>query len=497
MQTTNEFDYRKWLKLIGKHKRLFLITALSLMTIAVIVSYLLPEKYEAKSTVFIEKTLLNELVKGFAVTPSMEDKTKGLSYAMVSRPLLQKVIADLDPALVGNNDTETLIAKFQKNTNVELKNDENLFTISYKGENPRLAKAYVNTLVKRYIDENVSATRAESYGASKFLSDQVASVKEKMDKADAEVSRYRAEKGGVLSADPASVEREIAGAQQRIDEIEYRKAGLEATRSQLKKRNPARMQLQTLEKRLAEMRSEYTDSYPEVIRLKSELDSARAAAAASGDSGLGGDERQEIEKIDMEISALRGIESKQNGYIASSRATLRNIPSARSELDQLEREKANQKQMYDQLVARHGQSEFSKQMEVQDKATTFKIVDPAALPVKPISPNRVAIILGGILGGILAAFGLVLLMDYYDESVKSPDHLKSTGLPVLAVIPKMRIPDEIKLEKARDKKLYALSACYFSLILLVLLLEVFQMPLLSSAFNSAQFKQYLSQDVKK
>ncbi|WP_243688583.1 Wzz/FepE/Etk N-terminal domain-containing protein [Geotalea toluenoxydans] len=302
MPTTNDFDYKRYLNLVKQRKTLFLVTALAVMTITVIVSYVLPEKYEAKCTVFIEKALINELVRGFAVTPSMEDKIKGLNYAMASRPLLQKVVSDLDLNLGKNGDTDTLISQFQKDTKVELRDKENLFTISYTGENPKRARDYVNTLVRRYIEENSSSIRAESYGASKFLSEQITVLKEKMDKAEAEVNRFRMEKGSVATADPAALEREISGAQQRIDEIAFRKAQLEASRNQLKKHNPAQMRLQTLEKKLEEMRVEYTDRYPEVMRLKSEIESVREQAlASSGQARLGGAEMQELERIDAEL----------------------------------------------------------------------------------------------------------------------------------------------------------------------------------------------------
>jgi polysaccharide chain length determinant protein (PEP-CTERM system associated) len=493
MPKNNEFDYKRYLKLVKQRKTLFVVAALTVMTVTVIVSYLLPEKYEAKSTVFIEKTFINELVKGFAVTPSMEDKIRGLTYAMGSRPILQKVAADLH--LNGSN-ADAMIAQFQKDTKVELKDKEGLFTISYSGENPKLAKDYVNTLVKRYIEENSTSIRAESYGASKFLSEQINAMKEKMDRAEAEVSRFRMAKGAVAAADPAALEREISGAQQRIDEIQLRKAQLEAARNQLKKHNPAQLRLLTLEKRLEEMRVEYTDRYPEVMRLKSEIESLRAQAlASSGEAKLGGAELQELERVDAELRVLRSAESKQYAAIASARGILRNIPAAKAELEQLERDKTNQKQVYDQLVTRHGQSEFSKRMEAEDKGTTFRVVDPAVLPVKPVSPNRIAIILMGIAGGFVAAFALILVLDYYDESVKSLDALKGLGLPVLAVIPKMRIPAEIKQQQTYDVRLYAVSACYFSLILIVLLLELLQVPFFSSSLDSLQLKQYLSQAV--
>lgn len=492
MPISNELDYKKHLNLIKQHKKLFLITALTIMTLTVIASYVLPKKYEAKCTVFIEKSLINEIVKGLAVTPSMEDKIKGLSYAMSSRPLLMKVINDLDLNLGKNANIDGMIAKFQKDTKVELKNDENLFTISYVSDNPRLSRDYVNTLVRRYIEENVSSSRAESYGASKFLSEEVAALKEKMDRADAEVNRFRRENASAVAADPAALEREITSAQQRVDEIQLRRAQLEAARSQLRKNNPARNRLMALERQLEEMRVAYTDNYPEVVRLKSEIDSARELASQSaGGSNLAAGE--ELERIDAELRALRTSESKQYGYIASAREMLRNIPAAKSTLEQLERERLSHKALYDQLVTRQGQSEFSNKMDVQDKGTTFRIVDPAVLPVKPTSPNRVALILIGIGGGLVAAFGLLLVVDYYDQSVKSLEPLKSIGVPVLVVIPKMFVPAEVKLQKSKDMRLYTASACYFSLILIVLLLEFLEVSALDTSLDPLLLKQYFTE----
>ena len=48
---SNEFDYKKYLNLIERKKYLFIIVALVIMTAAVIISYVLPRKYEARSTV--------------------------------------------------------------------------------------------------------------------------------------------------------------------------------------------------------------------------------------------------------------------------------------------------------------------------------------------------------------------------------------------------------------------------------------------------------------
>jgi hypothetical protein len=110
-------------------------------------------------------------------------------------------------------------------------------------------------------------------------------------------------------------------------------------------------------------------------------------------------------------------------------------------------------------------------MAVQDKSTTFRIVDPAVLPIRPIFPNRVMFILMGIAAGIAAGFGLILAMDFFDSSVKSVDNLKALGIKVLAVIPKISDPLAIEKERRKDLRLYLASGTYFSMIVALLALE--------------------------
>lgn len=493
MSTTNEFDYKKYLILIGKNKKLFVITALVIMTVITSVSYFLPRKYEANSTVFIEKSVISDLVKGIAVTPSMEDKIKVLNYAITSRTLLLKVIDDLDLNVNKQNDAqlEELVAKFQKNTVIKLKNDENFFIISFTNENPRLARDYVNTLVRRYIEENVSSKREESYGATKFLSEQIEVYKEKMDKAEAEVNNFKTGKMGVIATDPAILQKEINDAQQKIDDMRLKLAQVESLRNQIKKNNPLQQKMLSLQKKLDDMLVEYTESYPEVIRLKTELHAVKEQLRRSTGSDMSPAETQDLDRVEAEIKALKASVANQHAIISSNRSLLHNIPVAKATLDQLEREKNNQKNLYEQLVARHGQSEVSKQMEVQDKATTFRIVDPAIMPINPVSPNRVNIILMGIGAGLVSAFCLLILLDHLDQSVKTVDALKSFGLPILAIIPKMQNPAELLLQKKRDVKLYVIAGVYFSLILTVLLIEVLNSSLSNTFIDSIQIKQYL------
>jgi succinoglycan biosynthesis transport protein ExoP len=470
----NEFDYRKYLNLLLKHKRLFAITALIIMTGTAVVSYLLPKKYEARSSIFVERNVLNELFKGMAVTPSVDESLRRLNSAINSRTLLTKVANDLDLNLKNQSDAQldATINGLRNRTNLQFDDKEGLIKFSFIDENPRFARDYVNTLVRRYIEENLSSKREESYGATSFISDQIASVKQKLDKAEAEITKFRAEKVAVLASEPASLLPEISASQQRLDDLSLRRSQLEAERNRLKTNDPAKDRVAALQRRLEELRVEYTDNYPEVIKVKADIEAAKKEIGRGlKGSGAAVPNSQELDRVEAELNAVRMSESSQRAQLAASRGLMRENPGTKAAMDKLEQERGNYKTMYDQLMARHGQAEFSNQMEVQDKAATIRIMEPAIMPRVPVSPNRFRIILIGIAAGIAAGFGVLLAIDYFDKSVKTVDTLKTLGINVLAVIPKISDPKAIEIERRNDLRLYIASGTYFTMIVALLALE--------------------------
>ncbi len=481
----SEFDYKKYLELIVRRKELFVKLALLIMTLAIVVSYVLPKKYEASSTVFIEKNVISDLVKGITVTPSMEDTIKVLTYAITSRTLLNKAAENLDMTVTrrGRVNPEELYKTLQKNTVVKVK-DKNLFTISYTDGDPRMARDFVNTLVRLYIEENTSSKRGESYDATKFLGEQIDTFKEKLVKAEQELNNFKRDKGGVIAVDEAKLFEEINISQQKLYDLELRRRQLEGMRTVTRKSgDPLQSRLSALQKRLDELRVEYTDSYPEVIKIKGDMDTIRQQLRTRGTTYQPLDP-QELDKIDSEVAAIRASESSLRRYIATNQSLLRSLPSAKANLERLESERENQKKIYDELYARHGQSEVSKQMEVQDKSTTFRVVDPAILPLKPASPNRLRIMLLGFVAGLAGSFGILFLLDQMDGTVKDVDFLKEFGVPVLAVISRIRVPSELDRQRRRTKRLCIYAGAYFLFLLCFPLTEVAGLTFMDSLVDN-------------
>lgn len=495
-------DYSRYLNLFKKNKKLFFFTALSIMTLAVIFSYLLPKKYEAKSTVFVEKNVVTDLLKGITANPTSDDSQMAMTYALTSRTLLTKVINNVDFNLRTQNDAEVenLLDEIRKNINITVSGkDHDLFVVSFQYYNPKVARDFVNTLVQMYIEENVSAERDESYGANKFLTQEIATYKDRLDKAQANLSKFKTSNGALTSDDDDRLLHDIDKAEQNLADLKVRKGQLEQEKTYAQSAtDPLKVKLDSLTKKLGELRAQYTDKFPEVVDTKSQIKSLQQEIKnRKGVAGPGVLKPEQLWKVDTELNSIKENEAVLEQFIAKDKEMLNSIPKTMSGIEKLQGEKDNEKNMYDLLFLRQNQSEVSKEMELQDKSTTFRVIDPAVTPIAPVSPNRVKIILLGIAAGIAAGVGLLIAADYLDDSIKTVDSLKALGLPVLAVIPLIQGDDEITREKDKAFRAYILSGCYFSLILAVLAMEALGVTFLDSMASSLHLPAVVARFLEK
>jgi polysaccharide chain length determinant protein (PEP-CTERM system associated) len=479
-------EFFRYLSMVMKKRYLFVAVAVVLMTAVIIVSYMMPEKYEAKSTVFIERNVIERLVKGIAITPSMQDRIRILRETMLGRSLVLKVIRklDLDNDVNSDAELEMLIMRYQNKTNIRVSKN-NLIRVSFVSKDPALARDYINTLVNVYVENNIFAKKAEAYDANKFLGKQVEFFKTKMDEGEDAVIKFRQEQGIFVALDEASVINEIKRYRSEIEQIKIRINELEASKksldSQLKGEKPYNITvfntkstadtIKALETRLRQLLITYTENYPEVVKIRSEIEALRKgqqqepvqyleSPSESGINPVYQEIKQKIMETEAEIQALNAKERHLKSLIQQKERELREIPESRKKLADLLKERDTYKKVYEQLLVRLGQSEVSKQMEIEDKATTFRIIEPAILPTIPVSPNRPLMILLAVAIGIAGAFVLVFVLDYIDNSVKSIDSLKELGLPVLAVIPVIRTDDEIATLRKKDRLLYGFAGLY-------------------------------------
>lgn len=465
-------QYHYYLRIILARKRLFLAISLSIMTIGVIIAYKMPKIYKAESTVFLDQNVITDLVKGIAVTPSVEGKIKMLSVTLLSRGMLLKVIDEIDKDMHLKTDIqqEQYLDDLVKRIQVSFNEKERVFRIALRDKSPIFARDFVNALTRKYIEDNTSSKREESLDATKFLGEQIESFKKRIDAAELAIDKFKSEKGFILASDDVFLRGEIAGAERKLEELIIKRSQLESKKRLLFEFGPestGSSKLAEAERRLADLESRYTDSNPKVGNARSEVARLKSGKSTSHfSSRLDSTTMASAQMLQVEIDSYKEMEAHQSKIISESEKLLREMPAVKAELAELVRKKDNESVVYQQLVSRYGQSEVSKQMELQDKSVTFRIMDPAVTPLAPISPNRLAIILGSVVAGIGLAIGLIVMLEIIKGGVTSPADLKHFDIPVLAVIPHVtNLPIDTE-RRRQDRLIFGFAAGYFVLILL-------------------------------
>ncbi|MCA9933259.1 MAG: polysaccharide biosynthesis tyrosine autokinase [Ardenticatenaceae bacterium] len=123
----------------------------------------------------------------------------------------------------------------------------------------------------------------------------------------------------------------------------------------------------------------------------------------------------EIEDLDRQISALEGVET----------------PEEIAALSRLETQRNEARLRYTEAFNELNDLQVSQIQE----SNNIQPIEPAALPTSPIRPRTMSnTLLAAAVGGMLA-LGIIFLIEYLDDTVKTPDQvMEDTGLSTLGAI---------------------------------------------------------------
>jgi len=477
----------KYLRALYHYRYLAIFVARLVMTVIGAYSFTLPKKYSVDTTVFIERNVIDNLVRGIAVTPDINDRIRVLRYAILSRDLVTKTLETVgsDIFTKSNAEQQNYVSKLIERIHLRIRGQE-LFVVSLIDKDPAFAQSFVNSLVGKYVEENISAKREETYGANRFLGEQIDTFKLKLEEAEDKIIAFRNRNGIYFSVDEGATLANIRELEGQIENIELTQDTILARKGQIQSQldtlpetidmvseSAEGGRLASMEGQLSNLLLKYTDNYPEVIRLKSEIEALKIRLTQP-ESTSDKPERtrltslnplhQELQgrvfELDAELSSLRAQKINLQKTIAKRETELRDVPEARKELGILIQERDSVRNIYDELLGRLSQSEVSKQMEIGNKASTFRIVDAAVLPEVPVSPNMIKMFLLALVGGIGCGVGVVFLLVNMDNKVRDVAVFDELGLDVLATIPNIADPHQLKRRLRKDIILFGVSGSY-------------------------------------
>ena len=123
-------------------------------------------------------------------------------------------------------------------------------------------------------------------------------------------------------------------------------------------------------------------------------------------------------------------------------------PEVEKGLFKLMRDYENAKEKYEEVKSKQINAKIAENLEQENKAERFTMLEPPLFPEKPVKPNRKKLIGLGFFGGIAAALGLVFLLESVNARVRGVEALESiTKVRTMVTLPYIYTQGEINRKK--------------------------------------------------
>ncbi len=441
-----EINVLEYLHLLWNQRWLILAVFLVCLVLAGAWSFTRPKRYTAVTKLTVERSprIMKDAAASFYGWWEMDRIIADQVEILKSRRLAKRVVEKLGlagtPGMGEGDPAQRLLASLQ----VKPGKESDVITVSFTAGDPQRAAEWLNVYVQELIALNIEDNLERTRKVYEVIQSKLEPLRRQVETSEQALLSFKERKDALLFADQ---DKNVITEQVNTLTSEYAKA--KAERIQLETKIAALRQLRAeriseasfpevlddptiqaltqqrnqLEVELAEKLRTYKEGHPVIKDLRSRLAGIDGRIEAQIKTILTALQTDYEIKRRREQSLYANIQKLRDQSIELSKQTM--------EYERLKRQYEQNKTFYEEMLAR------SKEVDISSTAgmNNLRVIDPAHPPKQPSSPNiQRSLALGGVLG-LMLGVGLVFLLDYADQTVRTPDDVERyLGLDTLAVI---------------------------------------------------------------
>jgi len=441
-----------------------------------------PKKYEASTTILAQDaSIITPLMEGAASATANKNRAGMARDVIFSRRVLDEVLRTggwlaSSPSPI---ERDKLIESIKARTKI-VNNRENLITISYFDSDPRRAFEVTRAFGQLFISESLLSKQRESRDAYEFINSQVEAYRGKLTDAEDKLKAYRDANADARPGSDIDTNSRISALRTQIEnnrmdamQKQSQAAALNAQLSGESEVNAVQTVGGIYQAQLAEMQSQldkllltYTDSYPDVVRLRHQIEDVRtqmqsADASRAVDGGtvdrmvtmnpVNQQMRVQLATIRSDAAAASARVSASESMLQSELERSKRIANSENVTAELTRDYTVNRDVYQDLLKRRENARVSMNLDAEQRGLTFQVQDPAVLPLVPSGLRFMHFGLAGVALSLAVPFGLLFAVARFDPRVRSVGQLeRATGFPVLATIPFYPTPRDRRREHLQN-----------------------------------------------
>ncbi|WP_308700882.1 XrtA system polysaccharide chain length determinant [Pseudoduganella guangdongensis] len=483
-----------FLKAIGKYRWYAVAITWVVALVGWAVVYRLPNDYQASARVYVDtQSILKPLMSGMTTTPNVEQQVMFMRRTLISRPNVERVLrmVDLDIKAKDSKEHERQVDELMSAIKVIGTERDDIYTISYNNENPKLGKDVVQSLLTIFVEGSFGGKKQDSEKAVQFIDDQIKMYEERLAAGENALKEFKIQNMGLLPRQGADYTSTLSDLSDKLNQARLELLEAEQARNAIKRQiagedmAPAASEPQnisnpeidgriaTLEKQLDSLRLQYTEEHPDIVatkRLVASLQQRKKEEAKklarSNDPGMNYSPMLQQMNVALSVEEARvaSLKARVGEYttrMARMRSQSTQAPEVEAQLAQLNRDYAINKDNYEKLVQRRESAKLSGDLSSATDMMSFRVIDPPIVPQTPVGPNRMRFYSLVFVAALMAGLGVAFLMSQIRPTFLSQHSLREvTGVPILGSIG-MNWTEQQK--SSRRRRLYGFGLAVASL----------------------------------
>jgi polysaccharide biosynthesis transport protein len=492
-QQSGELSIGKFLDIFKRRHMYFLLSLLVGWVAVWASSWVLPTRYKSNTLILVERPTMPQNYVAPNVNEDLQDRLQSITQQILSRTRLLMIIDKLN-LYSGAKSLKTQddkIEAMRKDITVELvrdtrNNEISAFKVSFSAPEPQVAEKVASELTALFISENLKERQEQSQDTTKFIEKQLDSARQILLEQEAKVRQFQAAHQGALPSQQTSnlqiltgLQGQLQSQQDSLNTANQQRVYYQSLIEQHKTLHasgrtadggPSEIsaldqELTKLKAQLIDLSSRYTDSYPDVQKLKAQIAETEmqrqellASSAKSGPKRPVDAESAPLLQLQSQLQANQAEISNRERTIAALESRigeyqtrLNSEPATEQELAELTRGYDQSKANYDELLKKKNQSVMATSMEQMQQGERFTMLDPPSHPTKPDFPNRRKFSAFGIAAGIGLGLLVVFLFEFLDDRLHDEKELKALlGTPIISEVPEIQSPLDEERQKRRS-----------------------------------------------
>ncbi len=436
--------------------------------------WFLQARYTSSTLILVEEPTIPKNYVVANVNDDLQARLQSISQQILSRTRLLLIIDNMK--LYERKDhplsPDDKVERMRKDIEIELVRDRDqaitAFRINYTAPSPVIAQQVTSKLTNLFIDENLKVRQQLSQDTTQFIGSQLEAARQSLAAQESKIRDFQSLHEGELPTQQTTNLQILGGLQsqyqneqqalntakqQRIyfqtmlDQYRTLQTGTTSADGAPNGLAAIDQQLEKMHAQLTELSSHYTDSYPDVQQLKSQILKTERTRnnllaelksnARKQDSSAASHEavdpiqnptliqlQGQLHSTQVEITNREQAIGNLSGKIGEYQRRLNQEPASEQQLADLTRGYEQSKANYDDLLKKENESRMATNMEQLQQGERFSIIDPPSLPMKPAFPKRIKMCGMGLFVGIFLGGLVVGLLEFLDDRLHSDKQIK-------------------------------------------------------------------------